>query len=583
MKFSLLCLKLDDALARFRAKKAFRWILYPALLLFVYVLYFAFCFSPKSYYEVYASFGGILQGYCGFGSLAQLIIYYVLLLLSLVFGVLYLLSLRKAGRLDGHKVGVFFVFLLSALSLSFLFTLKANTQVGHVDWCLWNYYDDTNTGYRPGHWTVIMDIFHNGSVEEFPMVNGQYWYDNQYYQNKFWHYLIAYFMRFNALFVHVGDTATADAVIHGFIYSETEDVLMEMNRIAIAYIAILSAIMALKLLEKLRLRGSRLSIAMGLYAITPIVFILPSNLNNDSLELLFSQLALYFALAWHEKHSYKNIILVALMLGCGMATKLNAGVVAFPIAVLFLYELIGLYRKKEGGFAGDFPHHPYRNFWLEILVFAVIVFPLGLFFTFYNHFAYGMPLGYVWDNGPDSAIYINPSAYNPFLRYFLFPAPDLFFSIWSQPFRNNDVWGMQDFNIWTGFLKTSITNGANLGDYPDALNPAVWVGGYLLYIIMFVLAMFGFAFFIFYVIRTLRGRERGFKGFAFYAFLVLALSELVSYVYFNWEYPYSCTMHARYIILFYLPLYAMLAEAFHRCSAFIALLRYRQKQRRLSA
>jgi len=585
MAFQSLIGKIDDRLSRFSHWKWRYFVLVPVIFLLVSILYYAFCFRTISYYEVYQTEASYLRDYCGFASLGQAIAFFVLVLLAIIVGIVYMVGLKKIGRLNAHKRAVFFAFLLSSLSLCVVFTLKVNAQVGHVDWSLWDFYDSTNPDYRPGHWGVILDIFRNGTVENFPKdANGNYWLENQYYQNKFWHYLLAYFMRFNGLFIHAGSAITADAAAHNYIFTENEDVLFESTRILVGSIGIWTAVAILKLLEKLGAHHEQESIAMGLFAFTPFFIMLPSIYNNDSLSFLFTILALYWAIDWHEHFSWHAIILIALNLGLGMATKFNAGVMALPIAGLFVYELVRLYQKKEAGFAGVFKEHPYRNFWLQILSFAVIVFPLGLFFAIYQYKEYGIPFGYVWDNGSDAPNYIS-SAYNYFIRFFIFPSPDMFFSIFPLPYRTgvsgaySDVWGTQDFNIWTGFFKSALFNQANLDSYPQVQTIPLMIGAYFLYIVFFLLALYGLVYFFWHVINFLRGHHRGVFTTR-HAFLwAIALTEAISFIYFNYRYPYACTSHCRYILEFFFPLYLLLGSGLHKGKVYLKFFHEKHREK----
>jgi hypothetical protein len=583
MGFQNFIAKIDDRLTQFSHWKWRYLVMIPGIFLLVSALYFIFCFTPLSYYEVYDGDNALIQGYCGFGSWGRAIAFLVVLLLVLTVAIVYLVFLRKLKRLTSHKLAVFFAFILSVLMLMCVFALKVNAQYGHVDWCQWNYYDATNPEYRPGHWAVILDIFRHGTVEEFPKdANGNYWHANQYYQNKFWHYLVAYFMRFNGLFIHAGDTVTADAIANNFVFTETEDVLFESTRILITSIGIYTAMAILKLLEKLGAHDSQEAIAMGLFTFSPFFIILPTIYNNDNLSFLFAILALYFTIEWHQHYSWSSILLIALCLGLGMATKFNAGMMALPIAGVFLYDLIRLYQKKEGGFAGAFPAHAYRTFWLQILAFAAVVFPLGLFFAVYQYKVYNIPFGYVWDNGSDSAIYVNPERYNVFLRFFIFPAPDMFFSIFSQPYRQGlkgayyDVWGKQDFNIWTGFFKTLLFNQGNLDSYPSSQTLPIMIGAYLLYIVFFILAVYAMVYFAWFAINYLRGKHRS-TFTPRRAFLWgIALTEILSYAYFNYRYPYVCTAHCRYILEFFFPLYLAVALGLHKGKTYLAFFHHKR-------
>ena len=168
-------------------------------------------------------------------------------------------------------------------------------------------------------------------------------------------------------------------------------------------------------------------------------------------------MALFFALKYKEKQNFRYIVLTAVGIGLSMATKLSNAVIAVPIAFIFLLVLIQTIKKTNT--------LSLKKFILQIAVFAVIVFPLGLAIPIYHKIAFDMPFGYVLDletNG-ENWMHIDQQMYNPIVRFFLFPTPDLFFSITNLRYNSEYVlvngvadwiskFGEQDFNVWTSFL-----------------------------------------------------------------------------------------------------------------------------------
>lgn len=546
-------LKIDDALTRFHAKKWRYWVLFPSLFVLVYLLYFIFCFASVSYGDIYA---GTSLSLLGTRSVASAICLLVLVVAAILLGILYLLFLKKHERLTSDKILVFFIVQYSLVILAVNFLIKANTSLGHVDWCVFDSYGANETGYRPGHWHVILDIFHSGLLPDPPVVNGSYWYENQYYQNKLFHLAMGYFMRWNGLFINVGNATTVDAAANSFVFSETEDVLMEMNRILQLYWGILMPIFLAKLLKELGFQGRRQVTSLALFLFIPLILLLPLFLNNDLLAFDFTLLMFIYALKWHHHPTYPNIVITALAMGLGMATKINVGVFAFVLGPLFVYDLIRIHQKKNEAFLTRYASHPYGHYVGEMAAFAVIVFPLGLFFSIYNLVQYGIPFGYVWDNGPTARIYINGDFYNPFLRFCLFPAPDMFFSISPLLYREGvagsyyDVWGTQDFNIWTGLFKSLLFNGADFINYRvfDAWYYQLLF--YSLYLVFFLYVCYVLFYSLLYLGKAIRRHYPFFQSERNSFLVLLSVVELGSYLYFNIRYPFACTMNGRYILSF---------------------------------
>lgn len=551
--------KIDDALTGFAHKKWRYWVIFPGLLLLLYLVYFIFCFVPYSYSDIYAS-GSTIDSLLGVRSYVSAIVFISLSLLLIIALILSLIFLKKQGRLTSGKITVFFIIQYGILITLFTFLVKANTSLGHSDWCVFDYYTANDSAYRPGHWKVILDIFRSGLLPDPPVVNGSYWFENQYYQNKFFHLAMGYFMRWNGLFVNVGSAITPDAAANAYSFTETEYVLMEMNRILQVYFGLLMPIFFAKLIKTLGFEGKRVSLTMGLFLAIPMILLLPLFLNNDLLAFDFTLLALIYALKWHQNPTYRNIVFSGLAMGLGMATKFSVGMMAFVIGPLFLYDLGRIYQKKDQAFLSRYAKHPYWNLYGQFACFAAIVFPLGLFFTIFNNLQYGIPLGYVWDNGHNARIFVNEEYYNAFLRYVLFPAPDMFFSIAPLLYRQGsagayfDVWGTQDFNIWTGFFKSALFNGANFFDYEMFHAWYYQVIFYTISVVYFLLAIYIVFSAYFYLGKIIKAKGKGYASERTLFLALLSLVEILSYLYFNFRYPYTCTMHARYILPFFVPL-----------------------------
>ena len=93
-------------------------------------------------------------------------------------------------------------------------------------------------------------------------------------------------------------------------------------------------------------------------------------------------MALYYTLVWYESPGYKNIVIMALCIGCAMMVKVSGALVAPAMAVLMLHKA---WKEKE-----------HWKTWLkQFACFGVISLPLGLWYSVLRYIQYGMPFGYV--------------------------------------------------------------------------------------------------------------------------------------------------------------------------------------------
>jgi hypothetical protein len=517
------------------SKKKWRFaITLPLLFLFLVLLYFSFCYQE-----------GVYSGSTGFKSDAALTIAIVFLVGFVIAIIAYFTVMGIEKKLTANRLAFCFVLLSCAVLLFFGGIRMMNNNVWKHDWSVY---------YNSGHWDVIYEIFNTGKWPDVSLVS-------QAYQPKLWHTCMALFMKFMSWFmpIPVNNAVPADAVMNFPLYTQYEYNLMESTRIMITYVGILTIYLGYRIFKEMDLKGPSLVIATALLCCTPVFWYLPFYANNDSFALFFAFLALYFALRYRHTHAWGDIIVTALAIGLGMECKLNAGLVAVPVAFIFLCELLRIYKKDETKTLLE-PKEVRRRFWLQILVFAVIVFPLGLAWSIYAKLKFNEPFGYVMDlehdlqgNYYQNWMHIEES--NPFLRFLAYPSPDLFFgTIWNM--RGNAVWGKQDFNIWTAFLKTALW-----GEGTPAFNTTTTT--YALCEIVYYLAIFvGILFLLsilYFAIRAILRKRlsnpflAGLLGFFF-------LAQAFSYAYFAYRYPVGCSMNARYAMLLFIPLYAILAE-----------------------
>lgn len=271
-----------------------------------------------------------------------------------------------------------------------------------------------------------------------------------------------------------------------------------------------------KILEELFEKDRYLLYAAAFLSFFPFFIIFSGTLNNDALAFLCSMTAILYALRWYREQSAKNIVLIAVSVGFGMFTKLNVGLLAFPIGFLFLYSLIK--RRKEVG-----------KQLLQFGLFGLICVPLGLYWPLRNLIRFGMPLNYVPD--PQSQRqYVG--SFGMLQRVGIPSRENL-----SSPFLSFNPG--KEHNIWSQLMKTALFDEV---PRPEGM-PVFRVCARLL----FWLGLLGMVYCVVSWIRILFSRnsmapER--KAF----FSILFVSMLLGYVPFCFSFPYICTMNFRYII-----------------------------------
>lgn len=286
-----------------------------------------------------------------------------------------------------------------------------------------------------------------------------------------------------------------------------------------------------KILERLNINGKALVFSMLLISLNPHLIYLAIQVNNDALALMLMFAAVYFALEWYKDPELKKIVYIALCIGCAMMTKLSMGLVAFPVAWIFLIRLIRTVRaqKENKGKKTEL-----TGLIKQYAVFAVAVFPLGLWFPLRNLISYGVPVTYVYEI--DSSANMDVWMYTP-LQRLLIPSADLL----KTPFILEGG-NINDFNIVLALIKTGLFDERSFdSNYLTAVAKILEVIAFVLLIAVLFAAVRG---------AFKRFKDSGRKipdnaeGIALW---ILAAVLLISEFVFCFKYPVTCTAAFRYI------------------------------------
>lgn len=522
-------------------------ILFASLFVFVLLLHFAFCFRLDAFYDT------VSLNEHGFRSVVCFYVALALFLFALLICFLFALFLLRKRALTARRL-LFVLTSVTALLVLFLSGVRNfNNNAYTHDFAVFS---------EGGHWSIIYDIYTDGTIPPVDL-------DNQYYQVKFYHAIVAYFARFFGLFIPKTDVSISLADGSPFFLGDAQ--ALECIRILRAYMGILLFYFIARIFLLLFKEKERKALLSSCFCfIVPALYFVIFSGNNDLFALFFSLLSLLLALKWKERRSYSLTVFLALSIAAAMESKLNSALIAFPIAYLFLAELLSLWRRKK---EGALPKREWRSFFWMIALFAVLVFPLSLFGSVYQSILYNEPFGYVLDlerNGPNY-MHVDNAFYTPFFRLFAFPSPDLFFSYYNVrayfPISGGPssqyVFGTIDFNAWTAFIKTSLYE----EHYPLSFF-GYSGGGLFLSVLFYVLALLLSAIVVSYAVFSLvryayelKEKERkALPNESTIFLLIIFLTQAAAYLYFCYRYPVGCTMNARYALLLYLPFGSAMAS-----------------------
>ena len=283
-----------------------------------------------------------------------------------------------------------------------------------------------------------------------------------------------------------------------------------------------------KTLQLWNIQGKTLCFLTLLIAFHPTFITLSGSINSDALCTMFTFLAIYFALLWYRTPGYRLMIASALFIGLGMSSKGSAAIAAFPIAFLFLVKLI----KEKGKVIP------------QLLVFAIISLPLGLWWYVRNYIAFGVPLDYIYYMSTDTVGYL---ADIPLWRR-IFDFDPRFFSYTNTYLQFEGRF--TDVNPIIGLLKTAV-----FGQWRFNYSPYIKPFAYILlfvWIALTMIALLGVPSFL------LKNKEKRIENISV---IILFVVQFASYYSFCLNYPFVWTMDFRYAIPLLLCQLLLIGEA----------------------
>ena len=292
---------------------------------------------------------------------------------------------------------------------------------------------------------------------------------------------------------------------------------------------------ALKILEWFELKGKALVFALAMIVFCPQMIFLSIQVNNDALALMLFVASFFVALKWYSKPELTTIIFLALAIGCGMMTKLSIGFIAFPVGFLFLAKLIEtLKASKESKERGARKKNRIKDLIKQYALFAVTVFPLGMWFPLRNLFLYGTPITYVYE--------IDSSAMQDVWMYslrqrFLVPSKELL----RLPFLREGG-QVNDYNIPLALIKTGLFDERrSLDTYLIRVGQIMIAAAFIFVLIVVVCAVTG-------ALKRAKANGRSiFSNPANTALWIMAAVLVIPEIVFCFTNPVVCTQSFRYI------------------------------------
>lgn len=272
--------------------------------------------------------------------------------------------------------------------------------------------------------------------------------------------------------------------------------------------------------------------AISLVAFLPVFYLTGGRVCPDALATMFMILAFLYTLRWLKSPNWKNTIILAVIFGLGMMTKISCGTVAIITAWLFLWKFIKEVRGKRG-----------KTLFLKFIVFGIISFPLGLWYSIRNYIKFGQPLNYVLELSKDLQIYTGDKS---IVQRII----GIDIGNWLKtPYA--DVGSDYNFPVYA--LKTSLFGEFSYNVY--GIYPA------LLLIFATILAIIC-GLIIFWQIKE--PKKDSYTKIALFSFIIF----YGSMIYFYIQYPFGCSMDFRYMAFLVVPVGILLGQYMSQENAF---------------
>lgn len=287
------------------------------------------------------------------------------------------------------------------------------------------------------------------------------------------------------------------------------------------------------ILKKTGAKGNGLYIGLLLVSMHPALMVMSGSINNDMLSTLMLACCILSTLCYIRERSLKNLILIALSIGFGMLCKINTAIMAFPIGIVFLMDLM----EAVCGGDGRGIIRRMKNYVLFGVTSAVI----GLSWIVRNVIRFHVKPGI---SSATEASVMYTGDYSVWARVGI-PA----FMDWHFDFPFHPLSGDAIHNTWIIMLQTSLFTEI----YPMGLSGIPLVLCQITYIMAIIFAVLSALLFL--VTQYKKFRNRKVKSPACtnaYDAVFLSsgyLAFLLSFAAFTLKYPYTCSSDFRYIVI----------------------------------
>lgn len=297
-----------------------------------------------------------------------------------------------------------------------------------------------------------------------------------------------------------------------------------------------------KILEEFEIKKKMKNFVFAVMALYPGLVFMTTQYSNDNIAYLFFYLSLFLSIRWAKDKKLSTIILLALAIGVGMLTKISVGLIAFITGPMMLAVLIKEKDKKK--------------ILTQLIIFAIIVFPIGLSYSIRNYVLFGQQIGSIYEVS-GATVDLKKYNYSIVERFLSFP-------IDRVVEKNNGIYhDFSEYNIWIDLIKTSTYDEFNFG------NGLICIFLTILYFANIIFYIVGFISVVITTINVIKmfmnktSCDNPYLNFKTICVMLFVLA-LFAYISFNVRYPYTCNSNYRYIAYITFALAGSIASTIYR-------------------
>ncbi len=392
-----------------------------------------------------------------------------------------------------------------------------------------------------GHMDYAMYIFNNWHLA-----------DNNYYefaQPPINATLQAVFMKILSPFFNL--VSEEELAVGDYVFNAEQIKIYTCTKLLTLVYSIITLIIIYKIIKEFDLSKIAKNVFFGIMALYPGLIVMTTQYSNDCISYMFFYLSLYLGIKWCKNKDLKTIVLLALSIGVGMLTKVSVGLIAFILGpmmlIIWLRSLKGAKADSLGKSADTAEASVIRSsvgasiaspsITKQLIIFALIVFPIGLSYSIRNYIVFGQKFGEISN-------VVSGTVFDMTERNFTFVERYLSFQLYKLFDGRYDIFhDWTEYNIWVDLVKTSAFDEFQFRF--DNIYPALFVV-YLLNIVFWFLGIVSVIYnSIVIKIKKIKLPEN-LKNLKNLSLMLFALA-IIAFFSFNVNYPYSCNSNYRYV------------------------------------